>query len=261
MLAQTSVKSKSLATRSYVPPLWLDEYEQLAQPSGGVQIHLDRNFFYDRAKAAVLEVHDAASAWPMPLLKSNPAFTVISVWLGVLVWALSFPNENSAFTENIQGPWFQAFQIGKQSVDSSGTQIWQNNAFFDGRISAPSNELLTYKGKRETSPTIEEIQNFIVEIFSLAGLDDLAKLCGISRQTLYTWRKSNSRPDKENIRRFYVLWDAARNWKAAGFPAPAARLREPVLKSRSLFDYLSDRDVDIDAIKFIGHRLLITDLR
>ncbi len=115
--------------------------------------------------------------------------------------------------------------------------------------------------KKAISPTVEEIQKFIIETFSLTELNELAQLCGISRQTLYRWRKLKSRPDKENTKQFYVLWDMALNWKAAGFPAPGTRLREPVLKSRSLFDYLSDRDVDIDAIKFIGHRLFIADLR
>lgn len=261
MLTPTRVASSLLANRPYVPPSWFEDYEQLAQLSGGIQIYLDRNYYYDAAKAAALEPHNASSTWPGTLLKSNPALTVVTMWVGVLGLALLSRNEYSEGTKDNQGHRFRTFEIGKQFVDSSGAQIWPNNAFFDDRVSEKGGNLATHNNREQTSPTIEDIQQFIVETFSLGGLGDLAKLCPVSRQTLYAWRKPNARPDKSSIRRFYVLWDMANNWKTAGFPAPSAHLRKPILKNRSLYDYLSDKDIDIDAIKFIGHRLLVTSMR
>lgn len=109
--------------------------------------------------------------------------------------------------------------------------------------------------------SVEEIECAIVATFSLSGMTELSKLCGVSRQALYDWRKSGSKPEKDKILRLYSLWDASRNWGSSGFPSPGAQLHMPILKNRSLYNYLSDLHLDNEAISFIGHRLLVNSLR
>ena len=86
------------------------------------------------------------------------------------------------------------------------------------------------------------------------SVKDLAAVCGVTRKTVYDWRRG-SRPQAHHEARLRQLYRAAVNWRSEGYPEPAAHLHEPLHGERSLFDLLTASELDLEAIQFTGARL------
>jgi hypothetical protein len=95
--------------------------------------------------------------------------------------------------------------------------------------------------------------SLIERVFGL-NVTQLGEICGVTRKAVYDWQ-AGSVPRPAKIERIYALRRAALDWERAGFGAPGARLRAPVLGDRSLFDLLRAEPLDLEAIHFAGSRL------
>lgn len=107
---------------------------------------------------------------------------------------------------------------------------------------APKNKLAT-------------IVNDICDSFGLTK-DELARACGIqSRKTLYNWINGEATPRKSAMNRLYELQLLSRAWLTSGFSIDRSQLFEPVVDGKSVFDLLSEPNVDRDTALFAGSRL------
>lgn len=96
--------------------------------------------------------------------------------------------------------------------------------------------------------------SLIERVFGV-NVAQLGEICGgVTRKAVYDWQ-AGAVPRPAKIERIYALRRAALDWERAGFEAPGARLRAPVLGDRSLFDLLRAEPLDLEAIHFAGSRL------
>jgi hypothetical protein len=95
--------------------------------------------------------------------------------------------------------------------------------------------------------------SLIERVFGV-NVTQLGEICGVTRKAVYDWQ-AGAVPRPAKIERIYALRRAALDWERAGFGAPGARLRAPVLGDRSLFDLLRAEPLDLEAIHFAGSRL------
>ncbi len=99
----------------------------------------------------------------------------------------------------------------------------------------------------------------VVNEISLAfGLtkEELAQVCNVqSRKTLYNWINGEAKPRKSAMSRIFDLLVIARAWNSSGFTADREQLHEPVLGNQSVFDLLSQSEIDKERILFAGSRL------
>ncbi len=86
--------------------------------------------------------------------------------------------------------------------------------------------------------------------------EELTQVCNIqSRKTLYNWINGETEPRKSAMSRIFDLLVTARAWRSSGFSADRDRLHEPVLDDQSVFDLLSQPEIDKERILFAGSRL------
>ncbi|WP_419582594.1 helix-turn-helix domain-containing protein [Thiolapillus sp.] len=99
----------------------------------------------------------------------------------------------------------------------------------------------------------------VVNEISLAfGLtkEELAQVCNVqSRKTLYNWINGEAKPRKSAMSRIFDLLVIARAWISSGFTTDREQLHEPVLGNQSVFDLLSQSEIDKERILFAGSRL------
>lgn len=106
------------------------------------------------------------------------------------------------------------------------------------------------------SPLGKRLEN-IRGIFSLNRLQ-LAGVCRVTRRTLYSWL-DGVEPRRDALQRIAALHRAALDWQRSGFPMPEAALQFPLLKGRSLLDLLTAEYLDLEAIHFLGARLMVNE--
>ncbi len=86
--------------------------------------------------------------------------------------------------------------------------------------------------------------------------EELAQVCKVqSRKTLYNWINGEAKPRKSAMSRVFDLLVTARAWLSSGFIADREQLHEPVLGNQSVFDLLSQPEIDKERILFAGSRL------
>lgn len=102
---------------------------------------------------------------------------------------------------------------------------------------------------------LEIAVNEICYAFGLTK-EELAQVCKVqSRKTLYNWINGEVKPRKSAMIRVFDLLIAARAWRSSGFVADREQLHEPVLEGQSVFDLLSQTEIDKERILFVGSRL------
>jgi transcriptional regulator with XRE-family HTH domain len=102
------------------------------------------------------------------------------------------------------------------------------------------------------------LASVVDEICSAFGLtkEELAQVCKVqSRKTLYNWINGEVKPRKAAMNRIYDLLLSARAWRKTGFSVVLGQLHVPVLSGQSVFDLLSEEQIDRDRILFAGSRL------
>jgi len=268
-MRMVSLENKQVATRKlsgFIPPHWLEQYKSLAQPSGGIQINLDRHYIREIESIFNLETTAGNNKWPQQITPAqmDTRFAIVALW-SVIPGMVALSTMDTDLYESIGGldisRRIYPLAFNNLLLDYSGNQAWITNDPIQQQFRDTASLPTSLTIQKSNAPSIEEIQNYIVHTFCLSGIADLANLCGVSRQALYDWRKSTARPEKDKIIRLYSLWDTARNWTSLGFPAPAAQLHQNILRNRSLHDYLSETQLDTDAISFIGHRFFVAGPR
>lgn len=86
--------------------------------------------------------------------------------------------------------------------------------------------------------------------------EELAQVCNVqSRKTLYNWINGEAKPRKSAMSRIFDLLVIARAWNGSGFTTDREQLHEPVLGDQSVFDLLSQSEIDKERILFAGSRL------
>lgn len=103
-----------------------------------------------------------------------------------------------------------------------------------------------------------KLSNIVDEICVVFGLtkEELAQICKVqSRKTLYNWINGETRPRKAAMSRLYSLLLTARAWTNAGLSSDSEKLHEAILGKQSLFDLLSQTEIDNERILFAGTRL------
>ncbi len=136
---------------------------------------------------------------------------------------------------------------------SGGQLSGLSNTVFSGTINIIINEDQVDKNSK-----LDSIINTISDTFGLTK-DDLTKICRVqSRKTLYNWIDGTSTPRNHAMHRIYNLYNIAQAWLYAGFQLDKATLHFPVLDTNSIFDLLSQDELDKEQILFAGSRLSVT---
>jgi DNA-binding XRE family transcriptional regulator len=87
----------------------------------------------------------------------------------------------------------------------------------------------------------------LAAIQSTFGLNksQLAAACAVTRQTIYDWYAGNFEPEGTNAERVSALYRLARMIRRSGFqPVPSKATDRPLPNGKSLFDLLSDHELD-----------------
>lgn len=104
----------------------------------------------------------------------------------------------------------------------------------------------------DTRPANASLQAYVRRVFGLKETE-LADLCGVSRMTLYNWRKQ-AQPRDRHMDKLLALYQAAVEWERCDLPTPAAeQLKMPVLQGRSLYSILQNACVDLEAVRYISN--------
>lgn len=106
------------------------------------------------------------------------------------------------------------------------------------------------------SPLVQRL-DVIADNFAL-NHQQLADVCQVSRAALYAWR-GGTEPRRGALQRISALHRAALDWQRSGFPRPTATLQLPLFKQYSLLDLLCATSLDLEAIHFLGMRLVLRD--
>jgi len=108
-------------------------------------------------------------------------------------------------------------------------------------------------------PPLLKVLNQIEKTFGL-NRAELARVCGTTRKSVYAWADGNATPHARNLQRLFELQLLARDWREAGFPNERARVHEPILDDRSVFDLLCDKALDPAQVRFAGSRLTLAHM-
>ncbi len=101
---------------------------------------------------------------------------------------------------------------------------------------------------------LRAVLNQIQVAFGL-GVSDLSKVACTTRMTVHNWIKGSSEPQPRNLDRLFELSVLASNWIAAGYTDDRAAIRQPVVDGMSIFELLTNEQLDTDLLLFAGSRL------
>ena len=101
---------------------------------------------------------------------------------------------------------------------------------------------------------LEDKIELIKTVFSMTE-SEIAQSIGVSRKTLFNWKKRESAPNKEKAQNIFDLYLLAKNWKDAGFTIDSFELQLPVFGDQSIKDLLKEDRLDSEKILFAGNRL------
>ena len=95
----------------------------------------------------------------------------------------------------------------------------------------------------------------IIKLAFAMSEDDIAQSVGVTRKTLFNWKKQDYSPNKVQVQNIFDLYLLAKNWIDAGFSTATFDLETPVLASQSIKDMLRESKLDSEKILFAGNRL------
>lgn len=107
-------------------------------------------------------------------------------------------------------------------------------------------------------PPLLKVLSQIETTFGLNRVE-LARVCGTTRKSVYAWADGKATPHKRNLQRLFELQLLARDWREAGFPNGRARVHEPILDDRSVFELLCEEALNPAQVRFAGSRLTLAD--
>lgn len=94
----------------------------------------------------------------------------------------------------------------------------------------------------DTAPT--EVLSLLQHYLSL-NLTDLAAVLHVSRPTIYSWMRDESAPQAYNVERIRQLARLTKFWSGLSRKPLGSHLRTPVLNGLSLFDLLSQEQINM----------------
>lgn len=85
--------------------------------------------------------------------------------------------------------------------------------------------------------------------------DELSRVCGTTRKTIYNWLSGESQPQRRNLSRLFDLAVLAKDWVELGYGNDHLDIRQPIIDSENVFDLLCASTIDRELILFAGSRL------
>ena len=85
--------------------------------------------------------------------------------------------------------------------------------------------------------------------------EDLARIVGVGRKTLFNWKQQVSEPSKDKTQRVFDLYILAKNWQNSQYLANSFDMSTPILLGKSIKEMLSEKNLDSEKILFAGNRL------
>ena len=110
--------------------------------------------------------------------------------------------------------------------------------------------------KNQISKQIDVVK----KAFSLND-DEVSKILGISRKTLYTWKNNDSISRDKSRRKFFDLYMLAKNWLELSYPTDRNSIFSKEFNNETVFSLLNNFGKDLnnsnkDKILFVGRYLL-----
>ena len=88
------------------------------------------------------------------------------------------------------------------------------------------------------------------------NIRELSEILSVkSRKSIYNWIKGETQPRKSTAKKIYDLLLISNSWKNSGFSADRELLHQPVADGKSVFDLLSEKQLNKELIIFSGSRL------
>ena len=106
----------------------------------------------------------------------------------------------------------------------------------------------------QASPLQKQLE--IIKSVFLITDNELAERIGVTRKTLFNWKKLESDPSRDKIQRIFELHLLAKNWKNSQYPSTTMDLSTPVLAGMSIKDMLLEPSINSEKILFAGSRLM-----
>lgn len=139
--------------------------------------------------------------------------------------------------------------------------IYEPNYQATGSIK-PSSDWLLQQAKSGQNFTIINQQvssigeklELIKSVFFLSE-EDLARIVGVGRKTLFNWKQQVSEPSKDKTQRVFDLYILAKNWQNSQYLANSFDMSTPILLGKSIKEMLSEKNLDSEKILFAGNRL------
>lgn len=102
------------------------------------------------------------------------------------------------------------------------------------------------------------LKTAIDTICSSFGLNikELSEILNVkSRKSIYNWIKGETQPRKLTAKKIYELLLISNSWANSGFSADRDLLYRPVIDGKSVFDLLSEKQLNKELVLFSGSRL------
>lgn len=137
------------------------------------------------------------------------------------------------------------------SYSSGGQVIWRYTKTGSGgllfSVSVPDCQIEIQQN--HAALLIDKVQS----TFNLT-VDETAKVCGVSRKTIYNW-KDGDQPNKAKFRRLMLISMIVDAWRKSDLPATRNVLEQPIIGNQTIFELLTQTNVDQDKILFAGNRI------
>lgn len=141
------------------------------------------------------------------------------------------------------------------NVGSGGSLNVQSASFDRPNFSADDiyNSVVLAKDivSTEKNKTTKQI-DFIKETFALTD-EQLAKILGIQRKTLYNWKEKDHIPREGSRERFFQLYVLSKDWVVLGYPTDKSLLTSHFSESQRLLESLES--IDREKTLFVGRYL------
>ena len=137
------------------------------------------------------------------------------------------------------------------SYSSGGQVIWRYTETGSGGLlfSVSAQEAQTKAEQNHAALLVDKVQS----TFNLT-VDETAKVCGVSRKTVYNW-KDGDQPNKAKFRRLMLISMIADAWRKSDLPVTRNVMEQPIIGTQTILELLAQTDVNQDKILFAGNRI------
>lgn len=147
-----------------------------------------------------------------------------------------------------------SFLITTPTYASKKSTSYDNSRYVVDKMSRSSGSSINIKYNTRQSQL-----STIKEYFALND-EELAKIMGVSRKTLYNWEKQGISKEQDR-QRVFELSVIAEDWEYNKLPIEKEKLFTPVLGSTTVMQMLADKNLDREKIIFAGRRLAHQSLK